>query len=115
MRWIIATLAVGLIGVAQWAIQTAPPSEAVLVMRQNLPPGHRLTPSDIAIGSIPVPPGHGALLLPGSLSELVAGEYLTSPVLAGSPLLTTEIARAHTNVKVLQSSETDRCVPAKAV
>lgn len=115
MKVIIATLALGILGVAQWAIQTAPPSQAVLVVRQNLAAGQRIVASDITVGSIRVPPGHGIKLLPASLAELVTGEYLTSSVAAGSPLLTTQIAHVHRTIHVLRTSASDSCAPARGV
>lgn len=116
MRWVLATVAIGILGAAQWAVQSAPPTEAVLVVRHNLAPGHILAPSDISIGEIPVPAGRGARLLPASLEQLVAGEYLTAPALAGSPLLTTQITRVRRDFKALvDNSGGDSCLPTKAV
>ena len=116
MKWLIGAItAIGVMATAQWAIHSAPPSEAVLVMRQNVAVGQRLVASDLTVGSIPVPRGHGALLLPASLEDLVPGEYLTSGVLAGSPLLSNQISRAQRSFKLLASPTGDACQPTKGL
>lgn len=87
-----AFILVGLAAGGWLAEAGLPPATAVLTVSRELPAGHRLVASDLAVFSLPVAAGRDATLLPEDLQGLVPGEYLTQPALPGAPLLTTQIA-----------------------
>ena len=116
LRWAAATAVVALgAGSTAWAFGHAPPSQSVLVLRQDLPPGHILTASDLTVGSIRVPQSKTGPLLPPELRGIVAGERLVKPGLAGAPLLSYDIRPQAQRFHTLTAPASEGCVPAKGV
>lgn len=85
------------------------------MLRRDLPPGHILTASDLAVGSIRVPQAKTGPLLPAELRGIVAGERLVKPGLAGAPLLSFDIRPQAQKFHTLATPASESCVPAKGV
>lgn len=93
MRYVVplAVAATALAGATAFTVTATQPRELVLVARHNLPAGLRLAAADITLSAVPTGGGRDSQLLPASLASLVPGQYLSHPVIAGSPLLSGEI------------------------
>lgn len=115
LRWAAAAIVALGASSAAWAFGHAPPSQSVLVLRRDLPPGHILRASDLAVGSIRVPQSKTGPLLPPELRGIVAGERLVRPGLAGAPLLSSEIRPQAQKFRTLATPASEGCVPAKGV
>lgn len=82
-------------------LQLAQPREQVVVAARDLPAGHRIAAADLGVAAVPVGPGRGGHLLVAGMIGLVPGELLSRPVVAGAPILDTEIHPAASHVRVL--------------
>lgn len=114
-RWILilaGTLAV--LTTAGWAVQSAQPTQLVVVARRDLPSGHQLQASDLALLAEPVGGGRGRHLLPAAFEGLVPGEYLSRPLLAGMPLLDDQIRPAARSVPSAIRVPGSACDPSEA-
>ncbi|MDA8392581.1 MAG: hypothetical protein M0Z87_07235 [Actinomycetota bacterium] len=114
--WLSVAAAVAVAtGTGAWALGNAPPSQSVLVLRRDLPPGHVLTSSDLTVGSIRVPQSRSGPLLAPQLRGIVVGERLVEPGLAGAPLLSSEIRPQAQKFHTIPTPASENCTPAQGV
>lgn len=114
--WTALAVAAAGVGGSALGWVSSPPTEQVLVASHTLVPGQRIVAADLSTGALPLPKDHGRLLLPTSLRGLVAGEYVTHPVFAGAPILSTDIHPASRHyVPPAKGSSASDCAPASAV
>lgn len=107
-----ATLAV--LTTAGWTVQSAQPTQLVVVARRDLPTGHQLQPADLTLRAEPVGGGRGRHLLPAAFEGLVQGEFLARPLVAGMPLRDDQIHPAARSVPAAVQVPESACDPSEA-
>lgn len=83
---LVVALALGAVVGLLWFGHAPPPTEAVVVARQSLNSGQRVTAADLAVVSLPIGPGQGRTLIPGTLVGLLNGQYAQHFVPIGAPV-----------------------------
>lgn len=97
---VAGTVALAAVGGAAY-LQLAQPREQVVVAARDLPAGHRIAAADLSVTAVAVGPGRGSHLLVAGMIGLVPGELLSRPVVAGAPILDTEIHPPASHVPIL--------------
>lgn len=114
-RWVLILCAeLAVLTTAGWAVQSAQPTQLVVVARRDLGAGHQLQASDLTVLAEPVGGGRGKHLLPAAFEGLVQGEYLARPLLAGMPLLDDQIHPAARSVPSAIQVPGSACDPSEA-
>jgi Flp pilus assembly protein CpaB len=108
----LVALALGCgLGGAVVAVGAAQPRQEVVVASRNLRAGQRLSARDLRLATIPVGGRAAGELEPAALIHLLVGQYLSSAVIAGAPVLVDEMHPARTHITNSGAQESFLCRP----
>lgn len=105
-------LAFGAVVGLLWFGHAPPPTEAVVVARQSLNAGQRVVAADLAVVSLPIGPGHGRTLIPGTLVGLLSGQYAQQFVPIGAPVRVGVLHPGKPKYLPGNASNSSMCMPA---
>lgn len=101
-----------LVGGFSFASATLPPTTSAVAVTINLPAGHILQPHDLKMLNLHASTRQELSLVPDQLRELVVGEVLTRPIIAGSAIHNFDIRPNSKNFKALNAPSSSDCAPA---
>lgn len=109
---LVVALALGAVIGLLWFGHAPPPTEAVVVARQSLNPGQRVTSGELAVVSLPIGRGQGRTLIPGTLVGLLNGQYAQHFVPIGAPVRVGVLHPGKPKYLPANTSGSSTCLPA---